>query len=169
MSQLYSFKAVEDSFQQPNNNASGDDFMLSQLYSFKAEDSFQQPNNPSETTFVPALFLQGCRRFLSATKWAVKVLSSNQMVVRLSCQLYSFKAVEDSFQQPNGNASERLHVPLLFLQGCRRFLSTTNNNASETTSCPSFIPSKAVEVPFQQPNNNASETTSCPSFIPSRL
>ncbi|CAE1253931.1 unnamed protein product [Acanthosepion pharaonis] len=160
MSQLYSFKAVEDSFQQPNNNAS-DDFM-SQLYSFKAvEDSFP------------------------ATKWYFRD------------DFPSFipsKAVEDSFSNQIIMLQRRLHVPALFLQGCRRFFQQPNNNASETTSCPSFYSFKgcrrffqqpngnasettssqlysfkAVEDSFQQPNNNASETTSCPSFIPSRL
>ncbi|CAE1253944.1 unnamed protein product [Acanthosepion pharaonis] len=119
---------------------------------------------------VPALFLQGCRRFLSATNGVVmlqrrlhvpalflqgcmKIPFQQQiMIAQRRLHVPAFipsRAVEDSFQQQIIMLQGRLHIPALFLQGCRRFLSTTNNNASETTSCSSFIPSKAVEDSFQ--------------------
>ncbi|CAE1253937.1 unnamed protein product [Acanthosepion pharaonis] len=89
-------------------------------------------------------------------------------------QLYSFKAEDPFFQrQPNlilqgcrdsfhSKPRDELCPSLFLLQGCRRFLQQPNNNASETTSCPSFILQAFIFLcrrSFQQPNGNAQETT----------
>ncbi|CAE1253946.1 unnamed protein product [Acanthosepion pharaonis] len=160
---------------------------MSQLYSFKAvEDSFQQPNgNASETTSCPLLFLQGCEdsfqqqimlqrlhvhlfpRLYSFQNGCEDSFQQQIIMLQTTCPNFSFKAVEDSFQQQMVMLQRRLHVPALFLQGCEDSLSATNNNASERLHVQLYS-FKAVEDSFQQPNSNASETTSC-QHVPSRL
>ncbi|CAE1253942.1 unnamed protein product [Acanthosepion pharaonis] len=160
MSQLYSFKAVEDSFQQPNNNAS-ETTSCQALFLQGCEDSFQQPNgNASETTSCPALFLQGCEdSFQQPNNNASEHV---QLFPSTKCFIPS-KAVEDSLPTAN-NASERLVSQLLFLQGCENSFQQPNGNASGRLHV-SFIPSKAVEDSFQQPNGNASRDDHVPALF----
>ncbi|CAE1253947.1 unnamed protein product [Acanthosepion pharaonis] len=151
---------------------------MSQLYSFKAvEDSFQQPKYTSRdcVTFMSqSLFLQGCRRFLSATKWCFERLHVPALFLQ-GCRKIPF------------NEIVILHsVPALFLQGCRSFQERLHvlflqGNLSNQCFRDDFMSQlysfKAVEDSFQQmvmPNFMSiycfmlsETTTSCPSFIPS--